>query len=125
MFMRASGIVLTIMLTVHLTSNLIVPSEGVRTLDFAFVAGKWSSFGWQLCDLTILWLAMIHGANGLRTIINDYAHNNVVRLWCKVLLAIAFAAVVLLGTLVIFTFDPCPAIDGVVRPGSPAFCFAP
>ncbi|MCL2466784.1 MAG: succinate dehydrogenase hydrophobic membrane anchor subunit [Micrococcales bacterium] len=124
MFMRVSGITLVVLLAVHLTSNLIVPEQGVRSLDFAFVAGKWSSFGWQLWDLAILWLAMIHGGNGLRTIINDYAHNNVVRLWCKVLVAVAFGAVVLLGTLVIFTFDPCPAINGVVRPGSPSFCFA-
>ena len=23
----------------------------------------------------MLWLALIHGANGMRTIVNDYAHN--------------------------------------------------
>ena len=41
--------------------------------DFGFVAGKWASPFWQIWDLLMLWLAMLHGTNGLRTIIMDYA----------------------------------------------------
>ena len=46
---------------------------GITTIDFAFVAGKWANPFWQVWDLLMLWLAMLHGTNGLRTIINDYA----------------------------------------------------
>lgn len=124
-FMRVSGVVLVVLVLGHLVANLIVPEDGVRSVNFAFVAGKWSSLGWQLWDLLLLWLAMIHGANGLRTIINDYAERNITRLWLKVLVGAAFTAVVVLGTLVIFTFDPCPVVDGVLRDGVPSFCTAP
>ena len=56
----------------HLFVNLML-GEGIQRIDFAFVAGKWASPFWQVWDLLMLWLAMLHGANGLRTIINDYA----------------------------------------------------
>ena len=34
----------------------------------------------------MLWLAQLHGANGLRTIINDYARADATRFWLKMLL---------------------------------------
>ncbi len=54
----------------------------------------------------MLWLAMLHGTNGLRTVINDYAEHTNTRLWLKGLLYTATVFTILLGTLVIFTFDP-------------------
>ena len=54
----------------------------------------------------MLWLAMLHGTNGLRTIINDYAERDQTRFWLKMLLYVSAAFIILLGTLVIFTFDP-------------------
>ena len=80
LFMRLSGIVLVVLVLGHL---LI-----------------------QVWDLLMLWLAMLHGANGLRTVINDYAERANTRLWLKGLLYTATVFTVLLGTLVIFTFDP-------------------
>jgi succinate dehydrogenase / fumarate reductase, membrane anchor subunit len=49
---------------------------------------------------------MLHGTNGLRTIINDYAERDQTRFWLKALLYVSSAFIILLGTLVIFTFDP-------------------
>lgn len=121
-FMRVSGVVLVALVLGHLIANLIVPEDGVRSVNFAFVAGKWSSLGWQLWDLLLLWLAMIHGTNGVRTIINDYAKKNTTRLWLKILVGVAATAVLVLGTLVIFTFDPCPMVDGALLDGAPSFC---
>ena len=111
-FMRASGVVLIVLIFGHLFVNLVA-GEGVSAIDFGFVAGKWASPFWQVWDLLMLWLAMIHGTNGVRTIINDYAERDGVRLALKASLYLAFVVVVVLGTLVIFTFDPCP-------PDSPA-----
>jgi succinate dehydrogenase / fumarate reductase membrane anchor subunit len=79
---------------------------GVQRINFAFVAGRWSSPFWQMWDLLQLWLAMLHGANGLRVIINDYASKDRTRFWLKSALWVATVFTVLLGTLVIFTFDP-------------------
>jgi len=120
-FMRASGVVLIVLIFGHLFVNLWA-GEGIHAIDFGFVAGKWASPFWQVWDLLMLWLAMIHGANGVRTVINDYAERDTTRHVLKGLLLFAFLVVVVLGTLVIFTFDPCP-------PGSPAdllpsFCTA-
>ncbi|MPV51121.1 MULTISPECIES: succinate dehydrogenase hydrophobic membrane anchor subunit [unclassified Pseudactinotalea] len=107
-FMRISGVVLVVLIFGHLFVNLMV-GEGVHALDFAFVAGKWSSLGWQIWDLTMLWLAMLHGTNGVRTIINDYAERNGTRGVLKLITYAAAVVTIVLGTLVIFTFDPCPA----------------
>jgi succinate dehydrogenase / fumarate reductase, membrane anchor subunit len=104
-FMRVSGLVLVFLVLGHLFIMNILDG-GVQRINFAFVAGRWASPFWQVWDLTMLWLAMLHGANGMRTIINDYATRDQTRLWLKMLLYISTVFIILLGTLVIFTFDP-------------------
>ena len=104
-FMRVSGIVLVFLVLGHLLIMNILDG-GVQRINFAFVAGRWSSPFWQVWDLLQLWLAMIHGANGLRTIINDYSERDQTRFWLKAALAVATVFTIALGTLVIFTFDP-------------------
>ncbi|MFF4577611.1 succinate dehydrogenase hydrophobic membrane anchor subunit [Streptomyces sp. NPDC001389] len=105
LFMRLSGIVLVVLVIGHLLIQLVLDG-GVSKVGFAFVAGRWASPFWQVWDLLMLWLAMLHGANGLRTVINDYAERANTRLWLKGLLYTATVFTILLGTLVIFTFDP-------------------
>ncbi|MAT61246.1 MAG: succinate dehydrogenase [Micrococcales bacterium] len=104
-FMRASGLILVILVLGHLFIMNILDG-GVQRINFAFVAGRWSSPFWQFWDLTMLWLAMLHGTNGLRVIIGDYAKSGKTRFWLRGILYTASAATILLGTLVIFTFDP-------------------
>lgn len=106
-FMRASGVLLVVLIFGHLFVNLMV-GDGINAIDFAFVGGKWANPFWQFWDLAMLWLAMIHGTNGVRTIINDYAERNVTRGILKSGLYFSFVLITVLGTLVIFTFDPCP-----------------
>ena len=120
-FMRASGVVLLVLIFGHLFVNLVA-GDGISAIDFGFVAGKWASPFWQVWDLLMLWLAMIHGTNGVRTIINDYAERDGTRMVLKSLLYLAFVVVVVLGTLVIFTFDPCPS--GSPADLLPSFCTA-
>ncbi len=105
LFMRLSGLLLTFLVLGHLTIMLVLDG-GVEKINFAFVAGRWASPFWQVWDLAMLWLAMLHGCNGLRTVINDYAERTNTRLWLKGLLYLATVWTILLGTLVIFTFDP-------------------
>lgn len=119
-FMRASGVVLIALIFGHLFVNLLA-GDGIKAIDFAFVGGKWTSPFWQVWDLLMLWLAMIHGTNGVRTIINDYAEKDRTRGVLKVLLYTACVVVIVLGTLVIFTFVPCPV--GAPAELLPSVCF--
>jgi succinate dehydrogenase / fumarate reductase membrane anchor subunit len=108
-FMRVSGLLLVFLVLGHLLV-MHIADGGVERVNFAFVAGRWSSPFWRTWDLAMLWLAELHGTNGLRTIVNDYAERDQTRFWLKMLLYVSTFLVVLLGTLVIFTFDP--AISG-------------
>lgn len=105
-FMRFSGALLVVLIFGHLFVNLMV-GDGISALDFAFVAGKLANPFWQWWDVAMLWLAFIHGANGMRTIVNDYVHNRAARATLVWVLGIVAALMILLGTLVVFTFDPC------------------
>lgn len=105
-YMRVSGVLLIVLIFGHLFVNLLV-GEGIHAIDFAFVAGKYTSPFWQWWDAAMLWLAMIHGTNGMRTIVNDYVTHPRLRTPLVGALWISCGLLVLLGTLVIFTFDPC------------------
>lgn len=104
-FMRMSGLVLVFLVLGHLLIMNILDG-GVARINFAFVAGRYASPFWRMWDLLTLWLAELHGTNGLRTVINDYAEHDATRFWLKMLLYTSAVLVVALGTLVIFTFDP-------------------
>ena len=65
-FMRGSGIVLVVLVFGHLFMNLCSAAASTRSTG-ASSAGEWASPFWQIWDLTMLWLAELHGANGLRT----------------------------------------------------------
>ena len=104
LFMRISGIILIFLVLGHLFIMNILDG-GVQRINFAFVAGRWSSPFWQVWDLSMLWLALLHGGNGMRTIINDYAERDQTRFWLKMLLYVSTAFIIALGTLVNFTFD--------------------
>ena len=105
LFMRFSGLLLTFLVLGHLFIMLVLDG-GVEKIDFAFVAGRWASPFWQVWDLLTLWLATLHGVNGLRTVINDYAERDGARLALKALLYFAALLMIFLGSLVIFTFTP-------------------
>ena len=106
-FQRVSGVVLVALIFTHLFYNLIL-GDGVNQIDFGFVAGKWASPLWQWWDFTMLSLAMLHGMNGMGYLISDYARSKRGRAILHALLGVATAVIIVLGTLVIFTFDPCP-----------------
>jgi succinate dehydrogenase / fumarate reductase, membrane anchor subunit len=104
-FMRVSGLALVVLVLGHLLIMNILDG-GVQRVNFAFVAGRWASPFWQTWDMLQLWLAMLHGTNGLRVIVNDYAERDQTRFWLKMLLYTSSFLILVLGTLVIFTFDP-------------------
>ncbi|QIS01840.1 succinate dehydrogenase [Nocardia brasiliensis] len=104
-FMRFSGLLLIVLVLGHMSIMLLLDG-GVKRLNFGFVAGRWASPFWQIWDLTMLWLAQLHGGNGLRTVIADYSRKDSTRFWLNTLLAISMILILAVGTYVIFTFDP-------------------
>ncbi len=105
-YMRASGVLLVVLIFGHLFVNLFV-GRGVEAIDFAFVAGKWADPFWIVWDVLLLWLALIHGANGMRTLVNDYATRKSIRYTLLGLIALATVVLLTLGTLSLAVFDPC------------------
>lgn len=105
-YMRVSGVLLLVLIFGHLFVNLMT-GDGIHQIDFAFVAGKFATPFWQWWDVLMLWLALIHGANGMRTVVNDYVTHERTRTVLVWALWLSAAFLILLGTLVVFTFDPC------------------
>ena len=104
------GVLLVVLIFGHLFVNLML-GEGIHGIDFAFVAGKFATPFWQWWDVLMLWLALIHGANGMRTIVNDYVTGETTRKVLVWALWLAAGFLILLGTLVVFTFDPCLGVE--------------
>jgi len=109
-YMRVSGVILVVLIFGHLFVNLML-GQGIHGIDFAFVAGKFASPFWQVWDVLMLWLALIHGANGMRTIVNDYIGHAGTRRVLISALALSAGFLILLGTWVVFWFDPCIGIE--------------
>ncbi len=120
-FMRVSGFFLIALIFTHLIVN-VMQDGGVHAIDFAFVAGKLANPMWQWFDVTLLWLALIHGTNGMRVVIEDYVYRVKLKRFLLGGLAVSTTVLIVLGTLVIFTLDPCPT--GAAASLLPSFCTA-
>lgn len=104
-FMRISGIILLFLVLIHLYIMHLI-GEGVERVDFDFVASRWAHVGWKTFDWTMLFLALLHGANGLRVIIDDYVTSPARRTVIKAILYTATGILLIMGTAVLVTFNP-------------------
>ncbi|HZD72093.1 MAG TPA: succinate dehydrogenase hydrophobic membrane anchor subunit [Actinomycetes bacterium] len=104
-FMRVSGVLLVLLVLSHFAIMHVVDG-GISRVDFAFVSGRWSNPFWRVYDFAMLTLALLHGGNGLRVIIDDYARGGARRLAYQSLNAIVIGLTWVLGSLTIFTFVP-------------------
>ena len=102
-FMRVSGVLLVLLALGHLFIMHVFNS--IHVIDYDFVAARYLKLFWRGYDLAMLWLALIHGLNGLRTILDDYlkgfARDVAVRM--LYVIGISFLA---LGTYAIIAFKP-------------------
>lgn len=105
LYMRLSAVLLIVLVLGHLYIMHIVNSTD--TLDFAFVAQRMTNPFWRVYDLLILLLALSHGLNGLRGIVNDYTRpGGGWRLFWNAALWTVGLVFTVLGALVLFSFDP-------------------
>ena len=104
-FMRISGIILVFLVLIHLYIMHIIDS-GVERVNFEFVAARWEGLGWKTFDWVLLVLALLHGTNGLRVVIEDYVRSPAWRTSIKATLYTVSAILMIMGTAVVVTFDP-------------------
>ena len=104
LFMRVSGLVLLFMALGHLAIMHVI--NNIETIDYQFVANRFRTPFWRTYDLVMLWLALIHGLNGLRTLIEDYIGARGWRVFSLASLYVVGFLFLALGSLVILTFQP-------------------
>src|SRR5512136_3117456 len=102
LFTRISAIALLVMALFHLLYMHI--AMGMDAISFQLIAWRWQSPGWRLFDLCLLVFGWLHGANGMRIVIDDYVHSPVGRIVARTLLFVVTATLILLGAFVILTF---------------------
>jgi succinate dehydrogenase / fumarate reductase membrane anchor subunit len=109
-FFRFSGILLIGFVVVHLLVMHV--ANDVHCTAYDFVAMRYADPYWRLFDWMMLMLALFHGLNGLRIVVDDYVRPHTWRLVAQSgvwLLALTFFW---LGTIAILTFH------AVANPGS-------
>jgi succinate dehydrogenase / fumarate reductase, membrane anchor subunit len=105
LFMRISGLVLLVLAVGHVLIMHVL-DEGVDRVNFGFVAARWQSPFWRTWDWALLVLALIHGINGLRIVVQDYVKWVGVRFAVNMLFYVVGFGLFVLGTVIVFTFDP-------------------
>jgi succinate dehydrogenase / fumarate reductase, membrane anchor subunit len=105
LFMRLSGIALLVLAVGHVLIMHVL-DEGVDRVDFAFIQLRWSSLFWKTWDWLMLVLALVHGVNGLRVVVLDYVRPAGVRFAINSFFTVLGAALMVLGTIVVVSFDP-------------------
>jgi succinate dehydrogenase / fumarate reductase, membrane anchor subunit len=103
-FFRISGLVLIFMAIIHLVLMHIVTDVSQTSYDF--VANRYQNPFWRVYDLLLLSLALLHGMNGVRILVDDYIHSHGWRLAWQSFTAIITLVFLLMGAMTILTFHP-------------------
>jgi succinate dehydrogenase / fumarate reductase membrane anchor subunit len=105
-FMRLSGLALVFLALVHFSITHIV--NDVVDTDYDFVLERWHNPAWRVFDWFLLVLALGHGANGLRWIVDDYVRAPGRRKAVKAVVYGLTGVLVVVGTLTILAFPTRP-----------------
>ena len=102
LFMRLSGLALVFLALLHFAITHIL--NDVVATDHDFVSRRWERPGWRIFDWSLLALALLHGLNGMRWIVDDYVRRPRLRAGVMGLLYGVTGALFVLGTFTIVTF---------------------
>lgn len=103
LFFRVSGASLILLALGHFAIMHVVHS--ILEVDYGFAARRWALPAWRAYDWLLLVLALLHGFNGLRVVVDEHIRP---RLWRRLTqyvvaaLAVGFLA---LGTYVVVAFQ--------------------
>ncbi|RLT10561.1 MAG: succinate dehydrogenase [Planctomycetota bacterium] len=121
-FMRISGLVLVFLALGHLFIMHI--ANNVENINYAFVAGRWANprtgWIWRLWDMSMIALAMLHGFNGLRQILDEYVHGAKARVAVHTTLWMVMTTLLLMGSYAIWMFQVDKAYVDQYRALNPA-----
>src|SRR5919109_3780422 len=84
-FFRISGVTLIFLVIIHLFFNHV--STDVSCTSYQLVSIRYENPFWRLYDWLLLTLALLHGMNGLRIVVDDYVRSRGWRLSIQSLLA--------------------------------------
>ena len=104
LFMRVSGLVLVFLALGHLAIMHLI--NHIDNIDFQFVAERYATPFWRTYDLLMLVLALMHGCNGLRTVLEDYCRKPALRVAALSTLYVVCFVFGVMGAMIILTFQP-------------------
>ncbi len=104
LFMRLSGLALVFLALLHFAITHVL--NDVVDTDYRFVADRWDNPFWQIFDWLLLALALVHGANGARWVIEDHVRESGRRWAAKAVVYGLTAALLAYGTFTIVAFSP-------------------
>lgn len=104
LFMRVSGILLLFLALGHLVIMHLINS--VDTINFDFVAARWANPLWRLYDWLLLMLALVHGLNGVRVMVDDYVRWPALRVLGVVVVWGLTVLFFIVGSMAILLFQP-------------------
>jgi succinate dehydrogenase / fumarate reductase membrane anchor subunit len=108
-FMRLSGTALVVLTLFHLFKNYIITDE--LSWDYEKTASSYADWWNKLYLLALLGLGLLHGANGLRYVVDDAtAKNRVARFWLKAVLYSVIGAVFVFGLLALIVPVAVPGV---------------
>lgn len=104
LFMRLTGIGLIVLAVGHVLIQHVL--NDVHNLTLEVVAATWNAWGWKVYDMLLLAFAIPHGVNGLRNILEDYAHNEQTMKVMNTILAIFVLVTLIWAGFAIASFNP-------------------
>jgi succinate dehydrogenase / fumarate reductase, membrane anchor subunit len=106
-FMRISGLILVFLALGHLTITHIL--NNVESINYYFVSSRWADpktgVIWRIWDLMMINLAVIHGFNGLRQILDEYITKPGRRIIVTTLIWLTAAFLIIIGSYAILMFQ--------------------
>jgi succinate dehydrogenase / fumarate reductase, membrane anchor subunit len=103
-FMRLSGLALIFLVLYHLIWwNLVI---GVEHLDAGVVIERWQNPWWRFFNFAMVSLALLHGWNGARYVIEDYVRRPGWQLAVKTLVYAVIGVTLAMGIWALVVFDP-------------------
>ena len=109
-FFRISGVLLIFLAIIHLLLNHV--TTDVSCTSYQLISIRYANPFWRLYDWLLLTLALLHGMNGLRIVIDDYVRTRGWRLTLQSAAGIVTLVFFLLGTITLITFHPVPGSLG-------------
>lgn len=101
-FMRISALFLIFLALGHFLIMHMI--NDVRDTTFDFVVQRWGNPFWRVWDWLLLALTLLHGANGVKTVLEDNVSSKGALLLAKTVLYSLAVVAFVVGTVILVTF---------------------